>query len=285
MTKKEFRELTEKRVLVLDGATGSNLMKAGMPRGVCTEQWVCQNPEALQNLQRAYRDAGSDVVYAPTFSANRISLENHGLEHKVRELNTRLVKISREAVGKDCLVAGDLTTTGKQDVPYELLLEAYKEQIDALMEAGADFLAAETMLGVTEPMAVLDAAAALGDIPVICTLTAEADGSLFFGGNIYEAVEALGEMGADAAGLNCSTGPDQLVAVTENMKQRLSIPLVVKPNAGMPVIDSTGTPVYSMGAEEFAENMQILVQHGAGIVGGCCGTAPEYIEALCRRIR
>src|SRR5699024_2521109 len=121
MTKKEFRDLTEKGILVLDGATGSNLMKAGMPRGVCTEQWVCQNPRVIEELQKAYAEAGSDIVYAPTFSANRISLENHGLQGQVRSLNTQLVRISREAVGRDCLVAGDLTTTGKQDVPYEIL--------------------------------------------------------------------------------------------------------------------------------------------------------------------
>lgn len=285
MTKKEFQELTEKGILILDGATGSNLMKAGMPRGVCTEQWVCENPKPLIGLQRAYKEAGSEAVYAPTFSANRISLANHQLADKVRELNTRLVQISREAVGKDCLIAGDLTTTGRQEIPYEELLEAYKEQIDAVMEAGADFLAAETMLGVVEPMAVLDAAASLGDIPVLCTLTAESDGSLFFGGNIYEAVETLAEMGAAAVGLNCSTGPDQLAAVTENMKKRVQIPLAVKPNAGMPVIDSTGTPVYSMGAAEFAEHMKVLVQKGAGIVGGCCGTTPEYIRLLVQAVK
>ena len=285
MTKKEFRERTQKGILVLDGATGSNLMKAGMPRGVCTEQWVCENPQAILQLQQAYKEAGSDIIYAPTFSANRISLENHGLQDQVRSLNTQLVQITRKAVGKDCLVAGDLTTTGKQDVPYEELLEAYKEQIDALMEAGADLLAAETMLGVTEPMAVLDAAASLGDIPVLCTLTAESDGSLFFGGNIYDAVESLAEMGADAVGLNCSTGPDQLTSVTENMKKRIQVPLVVKPNAGMPVIDTDGTPLYSMGAGEFAQHMQVLIEKGADIVGGCCGTTPEYIRTLCKKIR
>ena len=203
MTKQEFQKLVKQDIIILDGATGSNLMKAGMPRGVCTEKWICENPEPLTKLQRAYRDAGSQVVYAPTFSANAVSLENHGLEKEVRELNLHLVDISRKAVGDACLVAGDVTTTGKQDMPYEQLLDAYKEQIDVLLEAGVDLLVAETMLGVTEPMAVLDAAT--GRIPVMCTLTVESDGSLFFGGNIYEAVETLEAMGADAVGINCST--------------------------------------------------------------------------------
>ena len=205
----------------------------------------------------------SQIVYAPTFSANAISLQNHGLEKHVRDLNLRLVDISRQAVGDSCLIAGDLTTTGKQELPYEELLGAYREQIEALMEAGADLLVAETMLGVTEPMAVLDAAA--GELPVMCTLTVESDGSLFFGGNIYEAVETLEEMGAAAVGINCSTGPDQLFSVVENMRKRVQIPLIVKPNAGMPVIDENGCPVYSMGAEEFAGHMKRMTEIGANI--------------------
>ena len=133
MTKQEFQNLVKQDIVILDGATGSNLMKAGMPRGVCTEQWICDNPEAITRLQKAYQEAGSQIVYAPTFSANAISLQNHGLEKHVRDLNLRLVDISRQAVGDSCLIAGDLTTTGKQELPYEKLLGAYREQIEALM--------------------------------------------------------------------------------------------------------------------------------------------------------
>ena len=280
MTKKEFQNLAKQRPIILDGATGSNLMKAGMPRGVCTEQWICENPKPLQELQRAYEKAGSQVVYAPTFSANRISLKNYGLENQVAELNKALIEISRTAVGSQVLVAGDLTTAGKQEIPYEELLEAYREQIVVQTQEGVDLLVAETMLGVTECMAVLDAAASVCNLPVMCTLTVESDGSLFFGGNIYEAVETLEEMGADAVGINCSTGPDQLLSVVENMRKRVSIPLIVKPNAGMQIINEQGQPVYSMGAKEFADCMKRLVQAGADIIGGCCGTTPEYIEKL-----
>lgn len=282
MTKQEFQQLVKSGPVILDGATGSNLMKAGMPRGICTEKWVCENPEPLTRLQQAYKKAGSQIVYASTFSANRISLGNYGLENQVKELNTALMGISRNAVGKDVLVAGDLTTTGKQEISYEELLEAYKEQILALVEAGADLLVAETMMGITECMAAIDAAASVCELPVMCTLTVESDGSLFFGGNIYEAVETLAEMGADAVGINCSTGPDQLLSVVENMRKKVSVPLIVKPNAGMPVIDEMGNPVYSMGAEDFASHMKRLVEAGADIVGGCCGTAPEYIRQLCK---
>lgn len=283
MTREEFRKLTSKEIVILDGATGSNLMKAGMPRGICTEQWICENPETLIKLQKEYQQAGSQIVYAPTFSANRISLANHGLENQVCRLNKQLVQISRSAVGTDCMVAGDLTTIGKQDVEYEFLLDAYKEQITAQLEAGVDLFVAETMLGITEPMAVLDAVKELCDLPVMCTLTVESDGSLFFGGNIYDSVELLEEMGADAVGINCSTGPDQLFSVVENIRKRIKIPLIVKPNAGNPVIDETGNPVYSMGAEEFACHMERLMDVGANLIGGCCGTTPNYIAQLAKR--
>ena len=266
MTKQEFQKLVKQDIIILDGATGSNLMKAGMPRGVCTEKWIRENPEPLTKLQRAYRDAGSQVVYAPTFSANAVSLENHGLEKEVRELNLHLVDISRKAVGDACLVAGDVTTTGKQDMPYEQLLDAYKEQIDVLLEAGVDLLVAETMLGVTEPMAVLDAAT--GRISVMCTLTVELDGSLFFGGNIYEAVETLEAMGADAVGINCSTCGSVVFCCGKYQKENGDSFLIVKPNAGMPGKDASGCPVYSMGAEEFAGHMKRMTEIGAEIIGG-----------------
>ena len=219
MTKQEFRNLVKQRPVILDGATGSNLMKAGMPKGVCTEQWICENPKPLQELQKAYEKAGSQIVYAPTFSANCISLKNYGLENQVEELNKALIEISRTAVGNQMLVAGDLTTAGNQETPYEELLEAYREQILVQAREGIDLLVAETMLGVTECMAALDAAASVCSLPVMCTLTVESDGSLFFGGNIYEAVETLEEMGADAVGINCSTGPDQLLSVVENNRK------------------------------------------------------------------
>ena len=207
MTKQEFQNLVKQDIVILDGATGSNLMKAGMPRGVCTEQWICDNPEAITRLQKPIKRQGLRLFMPLPFGQCHKPAKSRSGKH-VRDLNLRLVDISRQAVGDSCLIAGDLTTTGKQELPYEELLGAYREQIEALMEAGADLLVAETMLGVTEPMAVLDAAA--GELPVMCTLTVESDGSLVFGGNIYEAVETLEEMGAAAVGINCSTGPDQL---------------------------------------------------------------------------
>lgn len=285
MTRQEFDELTKKGVVLLDGATGSNLRKAGMPVGISSEQWVLENPGVLQELQRAYVEAGSQIVYAPTFAANRISLRNFNLQDRVVELNTKLVKISKDAVGSRALVAGDLTTTGQLldpqgNLTYDALYQAYREQIKALVDAGVDLIGAETMLGVDETVVALDAAQSVCDIPMMCSLTLEADGTAMYGGNAVEAVMTLQEMGAAAVGLNCSVGPDQLESVVANMKVVAKVPIIAKPNAGMPVINEKGEAIYDMNAEDFARHAKRLVEVGAGIVGGCCGTTPEYIRKL-----
>ena len=241
MTKQEFARLTESDLLLLDGATGSNLMRAGMPRGICTEQWVLEHPDVLFQLQRAYVEAGSQVVYAPTFSVNRFSLEGFGLADQIQDMIPRLVRISQDAVEGRALVAGDITTTGQMLEPagpmtYEKLLDIYREQVQLLAEAGVDLLVAETLLSVDEAMAILDAAADVCDLPVMCTLTLEADGSALYGGSALEMVETLQEMGAAAVGVNCSVGPDQLEAVVSTMCSVAKVPIIAKPNAGMPVI-------------------------------------------------
>ncbi len=290
MTKQEFQELTEKKIVLLDGATGSNLRKAGMPVGVCAELWTLEHPEVIQKLQREYVEAGSDIIYAPTFSANRITLAMHGLEDRLAELNTKLLALAREAAGGKALVAGDLTTTGKQmeprgDMTYQVLYDTYREQIRVLADGGADLLVAETMLDVEETLVFLDAAQSICELPVMCTLTLNADGTAMYGDDAASVAEALQEMGADAVGLNCSVGPDQLESVVRSMKSVANVPVIAKPNAGMPFIDDQGEAHYSMGPEQFARSMKALIENGAGIVGGCCGTTPEYIRQLAEVIR
>ncbi len=285
MTIQEFKQLTEHGVVLLDGATGSNLRRAGMPVGICTELWALEHPEVIQFLQRAYVEAGSRIIYAPTFSANRISLSMHGLQDRLTELNTKLVALSKEASGGRAYVAGDVTTTGKMleprgEISYQELFDVYKEQIRVLADAGADLIVAETMLDVEETLVVLDAAQAVCDLPVMCSLTMEADGSGLYGGNAVEMVESLQEMGAAAVGLNCSVGPDQLEAVVASMKAVAKVPVIAKPNAGMPLIDEKGIAHYNMKPEQFAQAMKRLVEKGAQVIGGCCGTDPEYIRKL-----
>lgn len=285
MTKQEFQNLVSRGPLILDGATGSNLMKAGMPKGVCTEQWILEHPAALTKLQQEYVDAGSQIIYAPTFAANRISLKEHGLEDEMISMISRLVSLSKSCAKERCYVAGDLTTTGKTDIPYEELYNVYQEQISCLADAGADLLVAETMMTLDETMAAVEAAHAVCGLPILCSLTIESDGSLFFGGNIFETAVTLQEIGADAVGINCSSGPDQFESIISSLKDSLTVPVIAKPNAGMPTIDKKGEAHYSMDAPEFARHMKRLVELGADIVGGCCGTTPEFIRELVKILK
>ena len=285
MTKQEFQNLVSQGPLILDGATGSNLMKAGMPKGVCTEQWILEHPAALTKLQQEYVDAGSQIIYAPTFAANRISLKEHGLEDEMISMISRLVSLSKSCAKERCYVAGDLTTTGKTDIPYEELYNVYQEQISCLADAGADLLVAETMMTLDETMAAVEAAHAVCGLPILCSLTIESDGSLFFGGNIFETAVTLQEIGADAVGINCSSGPDQFESIISSLKDSLTVPVIAKPNAGMPTIDEKGEAHYSMDAPEYARHMKRLVELGADIVGGCCGTTPEFIRELVKILK
>lgn len=289
MTKEQFRKLTE-NILLLDGATGSNLMASGMPRGICTETWVIEHKEIFQELQRAYIAAGSQVIYAPTFGGNRINLAKHGLTDRIEEINRTLVGYSRELAGDGVYVAGDITTSGSfitadGDYTYDDAFKMYQEQVKILADAGIDLIAAETMINIEETLAAVDATNSVCDLPIMCTMTVEADGSIFSGGNAIEAAVSLEAAGADAVGINCSVGPDQLVSVVRSIKENLSIPVIAKPNAGMPTIDDRGNAVYSMNPEDFASYMKILIENGASVVGGCCGTTPAFIKALHDSIR
>lgn len=281
----EFRVLIEKGTVLLDGGTGSCLRKRGMPAGVCTEQWVYEHPEVIAVLQREYADAGSQVIYAPTFGANRITLRNMGLEDRIEELNRELVRRTIENVGDRVLVAGDMSTTGQPMEPYgpmtyDGLLENYKEQISLLVEAGVKLLGAETLLSLDEALVICDAAHAVCDLPLMVSFTCEGDGSLYFGGTVFEAAEALEAMGVDAVGVNCSVGPDQLEAVIRQLSNTVSIPVIAKPNAGIPLITETGEAVYSMNEDDFARHILKLVDCGASVIGGCCGTTPDYIREV-----
>ncbi len=287
MTSKEFRSWIkrEQGLILLDGGTGSCLRDRGMPAGVCTEQWVYEHPEVIAKLQKEYAEAGSQIIYAPTFGANRISLQNVGLEDRLEELNRTLAKRTIENVGEKVLVAGDLSTTGKPMEPYgpmtyDALMEIYQEQMKLLTEAGVGLLVAETLLSLDEALVICDAAHAVCDLPLVVSFTCEGDGKLYFGGTVYDAAAALEAMGVDAVGVNCSVGPDQLEAVIRKLRENVSIPILAKPNAGIPVITETGEAVYSMGPEDFARHILHLHECGASLIGGCCGTTPAYIEYI-----
>ena len=303
MTKQEFSDLIKTGPIILDGATGTNLMEAGMPVGVCPESWVLENPQVLLDLQRHYVEAGSNIVYAPTFTANRIKLEEYGLAERLEEMNRKLVQLSREAVGEKALVAGDMTMTGQQLYPmgelmFEELVEVYKEQARVLCEAGVDLFVVETMMSLQESRAAVLAIREVCDLPIMVTLTYNEDGRTLFGTEPETAVVVLQSLGVDAIGINCSTGPMEMVEPVRKMAEYATVPIVAKPNAGLPELvececlpEGETTPVkkkktvYRMTPEEFAEAGVALVEAGASILGGCCGTTAAHIKALSDAVR
>ena len=285
MNAREFRELTENRLVFLDGATGSNLIKRGMPAGACPEKWILEHKDIFRQLQREYVDAGSNIIYAPTFTANRIKLKEYGLEDEIVRINRELVALSRQAADGRAWVAADLTMTGEQLIPigrmdFEELIDVYKEQIRITQEAGADLIVIETMMSLQETRAALIAAKEVSSLPVMITLTFEADGKTLFGTDAVTAAVTLEKLGASAVGANCSTGPDQMTDIIRSISRMVSIPVIAKPNAGLPSLNEKGETVYDMKEPAFVEGMRELIFSGASILGGCCGTSPSYIRAI-----
>lgn len=289
MTKQELQDLFQKGPIILDGATGSNLMAKGMPMGVCPEDWIYHHKEAIVSLQKAYVEAGTQILYAPTFTANRIKLAEYDMEDRLEELNRAMVRYSREAAGDRAFVAGDLTMTGRQlypvgDLMFEDLVDVYKEQVRAILKEGVDLFVIETMMSLQECRAALLAVKETCDLPVMISLTYNEDGRTLYGTSPEIAMVVLEHMGADIVGVNCSTGPLAMIPLVKAMLPYADIPIMVKPNAGMPELEN-GETVYKMTPEEFADACEQLVDAGASVVGGCCGTRPDHIKALADRMR
>lgn len=289
MTKQELQDLFQKGPIILDGATGSNLMAKGMPMGVCPEDWIYHHKEAIVSLQKAYVEAGTQILYAPTFTANRIKLAEYDMEDRLEELNRAMVRYSREAAGDRAFVAGDLTMTGRQlypvgDLMFEDLVDVYKEQVRAILKEGVDLFVIETMMSLQECRAALLAVKETCDLPVMISLTYNEDGRTLYGTSPEIAMVVLEHMGADIVGVNCSTGPLAMIPLVKAMLPYADVPIMVKPNAGMPELEN-GETVYKMTPEEFADACEQLVDAGASVVGGCCGTRPDHIKALADRMR
>lgn len=283
LTKDEFCRLIGDRML-MDGATGSNLRLMGMPKGCSTELWVLQHPEILQSLQRQYAQAGSQLIYAPTFQAQPIALAREGLADQTESINASLVALTK-AAAPGCLVAGDITTLATlcdswDPKNFDLLVDNYRRQIRGLIDGGADILGAETLLYPQEAEAILTAAELECAGAVTYTFTMQSDGSLFSGMDAGPILRELEYSGAAAVGFNCVMADKLTAELVAKLQRYVSIPLICKPNAGMPVIREDGIAHYDMTPEAFARIVKDCQSMGATLLGGCCGTTPAHIAAL-----
>lgn len=279
LNRSRFMERFSSGIHLLDGATGTELRRAGMPDNCCGEQWCLGHPEAVRTLQRAYAEAGSVIVYAPTFLAQPLALKRWGLETETGRINRSLISISREAA-PGCLIAGNLTTMqgcGTDDPAA--MKAAYRCQTEALIDGEADILAAETLMNTREAELILETAAELSEMPVMVSFTCRDGKELHSGEKIADALRAAEEKGACAVGINCVAADDTLPELIRTLRQAVRVPLLCKPNAGYPVKGK-----YPVGATLFAAVLTACAENGANLIGGCCGTTPEYVRELHKRL-
>jgi len=283
MNKNKIKNLFKRKIVVLDGAMGTELQKRGMPAGVCPEIWCLENPHIIEKIHEEYDQSGADVVYTCTFGANRVKLGQYNVSTVV-EMNRELALLARRAVGNKCLIAGDMGPTGHffepfGDLAFENAIEIFKEQVRGLLEGGVDLFTIETMMDIQEARAALIAIKEISDLFTIVTMTYEKDGRTLNGTDPVTALITLQSLGADAVGCNCSTGPEGMVSLIAAMKPYATVPVVAKPNAGMPELIGDKT-VFTMGPSEFAAESSEFISIGVNAIGGCCGTTPDHIRVL-----
>lgn len=272
--------------VLMDGATGTELLRRGMPRGVCTERWILEHPQTLLELQRTYVRAGSHILLAPTFGANRASLARAGDSSDVEDVNARLVALTRKAAGPSVRVAAGLAPTGLSippfgQTPFEELVQIYAQQAAACKDA--DLFVLETAVSMAEARAAVLAVRSVSDKPVWACFTCGEDGRTPTGVDVLAAMIVMQGMGVSAFGLNCSDGPDCVAEQLERLAPYAAVPLIAKPSAGLPTVEN-GMPVYDCTPERFASFVPRLAAAGVGVFGGCCGAGPKHIEALKRAL-
>jgi 5-methyltetrahydrofolate--homocysteine methyltransferase len=281
--KNAINELIKKKVVILDGSNGVLLQSRGMPAGVCPEAWGIDNPDELSRVHAEYVKAGADIIYTFTFGGSRPKLKQYGITD-VYNTNKKLAEIARNAIGNDAFLAGDIAPTGLFVEPFGSLLfedavDIFKEQARGLIDGGVDLFVIETMMDIQEARAALIAVKELTDAFTVVTMTFEPGGKTLGGTDPVTALITLQALGADAVGCNCSSGPEQMLPIISMMKPFAKVPLVAKPNAGLPKLVD-GKTVFDMDAFEFGSFGSAFTEAGINMLGGCCGTTPAHIRAV-----
>lgn len=281
--------INENETIIFDGAMGTMLQKRGLKRGEIPELLNLTSPEIIRSIHDEYFDAGCDVVSANTFGANRYKAEKTG--RSLADLVSSAVEIAKKAAScrKKKYAALDIGPCGRVlqptgDLPFEEAVEVFSEIVRAGSKAGADLILLETFTDLYELKAALIAVKENSNLPVLATMSFEENGTSFFGATVESMTLTLQALGADALGVNCSLGPKQLVPIVERLLRASSIPVMVQPNAGLPLFEN-GEARYDVTSEEFADHIKKFVEEGAVIVGGCCGTDPGYIRLVKERLK
>jgi 5-methyltetrahydrofolate--homocysteine methyltransferase len=283
------RRLEEGEILIADGAMGTLLMAEGLKPGSAPEEWNISHPREIAEVHRAYIDAGSQIILTNTFGGSRIKLARAGLDARAAELNRAGALLAREAAAGRAFVAGDIGPCGEMMEPlgsltYDSAVDAFAGQAQALAESGVDLLWVETMMDLEEARAAVAGAKRATDLPVFCSLSFGPAGRTIMGIGAAQALGSLRPLGLAAFGANCGEGLDVMDAVLDQLLPLApGIPWIAKPNAGLPRMVE-GKAVYDVGPEDFSRRIEALVKRGARIVGGCCGSNPEFVAAIARAL-
>lgn len=286
-SKKTILDLVKERVVILDGAMGSQLLAAGLQPGTPSEKWNVEHPEIIQRIQKSYFDAGSDVVLTNTFGGTRIKLEAFNQGDKVEEYNSVAVENAHSICPERGLIAGDIGPTGLFLPPVgkatiDDFYENFLEQAKILAENKVDLFFIETMMDIQEAAAAVKAAKKATNIPIIASITFQKTKRGFFtvmGNSIVDCANILSNLGVDVIGANCTITSEEMIDLVPELRKVTSLPISVKPNAGKPELKN-GSTFYPTTSEGFSKDIQKMIINGANIVGGCCGTDQSFIEKI-----
>jgi 5-methyltetrahydrofolate--homocysteine methyltransferase len=281
-------DLVEKRTVLLDGGFGSELIRRGLTQGICPEGWNIEKPEIIQDVHKGYFEAGSDAVLTNSFGGSRIRLASHGVENRTYELNRAGADLAVQVKPNGKFVGGSVGPTGKFLKPHgkfteEEFEEAYVEQARGLADGGVDFILIETQYDLREALCALRAVRRTVSLPTFVTLTFKPVPRGFFtlmGDSIARCVDVLGEEGVPVVGANCTVGAPEMAELIKEMRSKTDLPLIAQANAGQPTVTSEGIATYTQTPEDYVASVPRLIENGANIIGGCCGTNDEHIRLM-----
>jgi len=284
-------EILKSKTVIFDGGMGSMLIARGLGPGESPESWNLEKPEAVAEVQRLYYEAGADVVHTNSFGASPVKLADRGLGDQAEQINRRAAEITKSVCPAGKLVAGDMGPTGKflkplGDLDPRDAEDSYRRQAESLLTGGADLISIETMYSLEETLAAVRAAKSLGNVLVIASLTYNRTKNGFFtmmGDGVVKAVKALEDASADAIGSNCSLGSAEMIELTAAIRAATHQPVLIQPNAGKPLAVDDAV-VYQQTPAEFAADGLRIKDAGADMIGGCCGTTPDFIKELAKAV-
>lgn len=292
MNKKMIRKISSReKILISDGATGTNLQQRGLKRGMPSEKWVLEKPNEIIQLHKDFIDAGADIILTCTFGASPLRLSQNDLGDKTDEINKKAVDLAKQAIGeKEILIAASIGPTGHMMKPFgdldlDTAFNNFRDQALALVDTGIDFFLVETQFDITEAKIAVEAIQSVGSLPIICSFSYDRGTRTMMGVSPTQTATELKKYELAALGINCGKSLNDNLESLKLLKQSTDLPIWFKPNAGLPKMDDSGIPYYDVTPELLGNHVNEWINAGAKYIGGCCGTSPEHLRQIARRVK